>query len=695
MKNYLLPLLLCVSSIQLFAQKNTPYAPNGGVFTPRGTLRVLLVFARFTDAPKTNPNFDNTQQSVDLWNKAPLGLPDYVNPVTGECPDFMFNKVSDFERFKNDDSKTCISKYWNTMSLPKSDFKLIGESFALANGQPTVVDIDPTGSSSWSAMNAKVIERMRLLNPAFDYKRFDQRRNNPSFNFDNSDTLNHKPDGVVDYVIFIYRYNNTWTQQPAPAMERWTGSGGGYAAISNAALLDKNADGTRLSEGFTLPLGMGIPTNLIMHEIAHSLFNCPHFFGANGTIGNYFYSRVCGWSSTSGLQVFQCFSAWERWYLGYIEPQEPLINRDTSFALNDFVTEGDAIRLEIPFSKGQHLWIEHHQKQSIFDTHPWRNSTIDADGSTLSDSPAGIYLTVENCRKTRQVINSAISDDCNSLSLIHANGNYDYYRRDTSISNNWGNTLFFFSRGEANPLAGINPFYYFRDDYNKDGIIFTDINFNGAPNNEGYGKFIAREEISMDDYQNRYDCFGVYNTEKSKAYARSAAFHPGDHLDMSTNPSINALCKYSMKTLQMDTLFLNGLAINFTGTQNDPIVNIQYKQTTLKQSTRYCGNVALPNISGDQAADLVVPKRVKLLINKSGTNNRHKKTEAGDFINPTSFTLRAGSTMRLQKRSTLVIDDATFTIEKGAKLIIEKGAKLKIKASATFINNGVVEKVAK
>ena len=53
------------------------------------------------------------------------------------------------------------------------------------------------------------------------------------------------------------------------------------------------------------------------------------------------------------MKMFQGFNAWERWYLGYIDPtminNEGDIRETNEFVLRDFITTGDAVRIKLPF----------------------------------------------------------------------------------------------------------------------------------------------------------------------------------------------------------------------------------------------------------------------------------------------------------------------------------------------------------
>jgi hypothetical protein len=100
----------------------------------------------------------------------------------------------------------------------------------------------------------------------------------------------------------------------------------------------------------------------------------------------------------------------------------------------------------------------------------------------------------------------------------------------------------------------------------------------------------------------------------------------------------------------------------------------------INRNARWTGNIILPNISADSLADLEISKGKLIDMNKSGTVNRHLKTEEGDFISPTKLLIKSDATVLMRKGSRIVISKgASLEFELGAKLIMEKGAKIIVK----------------
>src|SRR5690606_20327256 len=160
-------------------------------------------------------------------------------------------------------------------------FKFIGEVFTNPQGEPVLVTIDPGDYSSgnWRGVNRLIVQRMMEINPDTTYwQRFDRRTNRPNYTVDNS--TNPQSDGKIDYIVFIYRYNydadpgHPWhNNQPIPGMQNWDGSSGGVFYSTGVITSPNNPiNGFRFPDGVTLCRGAGKPTELFIHEFAHSVY---------------------------------------------------------------------------------------------------------------------------------------------------------------------------------------------------------------------------------------------------------------------------------------------------------------------------------------------------------------------------------------------------------------------------------------
>ena len=678
-------ILLVFLNVFSYAQKPQRLSSFGGSFTPQGEFKALLVFVAFEDYNPANPKFNNKEAKFWGWDVyRNNGLPAVVNAEDGTSVAYIFNTPEDFTKENLENFDYNYSKEFYLMSQGK--FKFMGEVFKDSSGRARAVKINPDEVASWSGMNRKVVEEMKAMNPKMDFSPFDKRSNNPQFRFDNSDTSQYKADGIVDYIIFLYRYKKSWSMQPAPGMQNWIGSGGGFASIGMARIEPYN--GYKLQEGFTMMYQSGV----FIHEIAHTLHNAPHVMGVNHTTGEYFHRPFSGWGTTAGVKMFRGFNAWDRWYIGYTEPvtinSEGDLSQPNELILRDFVSSGDAIRIKLPFVKSQYLWLENRTLEHPFDQHPWAGSVIDTH--TIANNAKGVYAFVERIVDRRSQIISSLGKGTNGLKPLNASGNYDYQICDDEAPshNAWGNTLYKFKRRKPNPLSGTNRWYFFMHDFDGDGTIRINKSYNYASQES---EAIQLEETRPNEFEHLYGAFGVYDSKKSTGYTRSPAFGPGDVLSMTSNPALTNHQRYIYQQQREEPIVLNGLELRFEAIENSTAIRVKiaYAQTRIEQNLRWTGNIELPNISTDARADLILSKRKELHLDKSGTYDRHTQNDKGEFINPTQFLIKADATVKLEKKSTCIIDTgASLVLEKGAILEMDKNSRIKIKKGGRLVLNG-------
>ncbi len=443
------------------------YTPHGGVFTPKGNLRALIIFAQIEEI--------STYSSV--WGNDSIA-PSFVNPLTGRAPEVIFHDSTDFTTYTSQEYKN-LSRFYNLMS--RGQFTMYGDVLSHPNGTPLKIKVSLNGASGWGTLNARVMQKMMDSLPNFDWSPYDQRDNWPDYQFDNSLT---GPDGKPDYVVICYRYSNGMNTNPAYAyVKNWPGSSGGYSVLDGLSGINYNGY-TFDRAGFTLCSGgtrkAGEYLNILTHEIAHELYHCPHIMGANTACGDFFYVPSVGWGMMSSIGKLTVTSnAWESWQLGWnelitgcsqvnsdIQSAGDLVNNGI-YTISDFVTYGDAIRIKIPYTN-DYLWIENHQLISDFDFKPWEGIPLGVDGELVPDFEQGIYMYVESVSPSRLDVPSFYSD-ANKIKVLSASGNWDYWHSETCPPRDpgsfWGNWVFNFQRLMENPLSGANPLSLYIDDY--------------------------------------------------------------------------------------------------------------------------------------------------------------------------------------------------------------------------------------
>ncbi|TVR80859.1 MAG: hypothetical protein EA409_07315 [Saprospirales bacterium] len=712
--------------------RSNGYAPYGSHFTPKGELRSLIVFVAFKgytefgfepwkafDPENPNPNEDNN------------GLPtiiddgyssDYNFHFDGDG--FLFRNVSDFNNsaYMQDHNYAGISKMLYQISDSCDPFLFTAETFTNSMGIPVLVIIDPDDYKGlqWRGINKLVVEKMKEINPGFDLSPFDQRENSPRYNFDNSQT---QPDGVVDNVIFYYRYSaDTSLSSPWRSlnldviqnMYKWSGSRGGYWGGSGVGNESIGSIDFPFSS-FTICSGGGDKRGLFLHELGHAWFNAPHTAGANSVSGPRFCVPTCGISSTgNSIPMTQpMLNAWERWYVGFIEPEEVDDSQsEVIVTLRDYINSGDAARVKIPFSdrdgQVQHLWISNHTGDNAFDVHRWEGRNPGPGSHILPNNGYGLFMMVEDIAPGRNFVN-LFGPGANGFKFLNASGNYDFEwdRDEPYIVNYWGNRLYLMERGKENPVSGNHPWMRLREDIEQTGTIKFDANHNNPnasyPDNEGHP--ILREIVNGND-EITYRGFGVYDPGL-EAHLRNPFFQEGDLLQLGENPFVLNYPKYSNNSYT--SYYLNGLSIEIISIDdthapghNDyrkATVKISFKQTALDKNTRLTGNIVLPDITGDSEADLIIGAGKTLTLDLSGTNERQTlHPESGGFVNPTAFRVDEDAELRMKNAATLDVKEySSLILSENSSLYLEgnggvvdvhETAKLVIEGGSIWLGEG-------
>jgi hypothetical protein len=702
LKSRLLFALIFINTF-IYSQLNSM---NGEVFTPKGDLRALVIFAGFK-------GFDS-DQDMEGW-KHEAEFPEYV--VNGRCPELFFTDTAEFENIPSPNNQS-ISRLFYDMSKNHRPFRFMADVY------PSRVNIDPTKAIGWDGMNRLVIEKLKETNPTFDWSPYDNRTNNPNFKFDNSQS---SPDGKPDYVIICYRYEKFWEKQPVSQMNYWMGSGGGISVLQGVHNFKFNDKYTITEDGFHMnTVGAKSTENfrrLFQHELGHELFSCPHHFGAGATQGSYFRSVTFGWgTSTSSATCTKLINSWEGWLLGWIEIKHDLADFSDNgiYYLDDFATTGEVIRIKIPNTKNQYAWIENHQLKSIFDQSRWTGSLVNEPkgSSGMTNIDTGLFIFNENVVDARENIRTSLVFDMQAINgtrFLNANGNYDYKvptKFGKSWLEYWNNNVYEFERTDANPYDGINPFVFYRFDANKDGKIDNNHDFNMGNATESYQ---IVKEIVGDTGRMLYGNHGCTNSE-AKGYRRKHAFDVGDTLSMCHNPPLTNLARYNYRTEEQEPIFINGLKIIVLSKEKGVYkLKIEFDNNLVSKDLRLAGNLILKDISNKEI-DFWVQNESKILVNKSGTINTLKNNN-GTFtnetkwkidsaslyfsdkteleINDSSSVLLAGNSRLEMLKSKLILKDKAvltfeknthFIIDKKSRIFTEKGAKI-IFLAGSYIND--------
>ena len=419
--------------------RSSKFSGNGKAFTPKGDMRVLIICAGF------GPAFDNNLTVVD-WPSAPDALPQRLSDKST-----FYSNTSDFATYANAEHNQNISRFYYEMSQKK--FRL------LATVYPKRINIDATGSTSFGTLNTKVIQKMQQMDPNFNWSPYDN-RTNPSGSYYVTDNSLSSPDMKPDYIVIIYRYHQSMSPQPVPGMDKWQyANTSGYASIGGLSGINYNGY-TFTNHGYVQVNGRTNIYDLFIHEVAHSLYDCPHYAYANRVVGDYFYGRQ-GWGMMAlDLAPFNCALGWERWYLNWIDIQANNIPADIKSAsdltatgeyiLRDYMTHGDVIRIKIPshrHGKNQYLWLENHQRTNLFDKRRTLSDNCNPPNLYPTDKK-GVVAYIESINDDRTNPGNHTFEDrdaANAVKWLHPKGNYDYgYDTPSSVScHSFGNIIFY------------------------------------------------------------------------------------------------------------------------------------------------------------------------------------------------------------------------------------------------------------
>ena len=624
-----------------FAQVQPKASYYGGCHTPKGRVHILAVFVRFEDRDLMPEN--------TIWrNSSEVGeLPDMAKGN----PNALFD--SDSETLNQPEHIRNLSDFYYQQSGGK--FIITADIFPV---QVPIKHIPETAGNFFerqSKMNIATIDWIATNYPDFDWGKYDQRKNNPSYISDNSDS---KPDSVLDYVLFFYRDPGTT----------------GMSAIGNIAI--KNTP-YKITTGHTSIKTFSDAEHnweYFKHEFAHNLYNCPHYNGANGTVGDKFYMQR-GWGLMSATSTpFFVANAWEKWWLGWIEPQKVSISG--TYKLKDFSSKQDAIRIQIPGTQ-DYLWVENHQK-----INHWDDKLFFKEPDRHPQSAKGIYMFVTSetgFDQSRPVLSPFDPHQCNMIKVMNGEGNFDYTMTGDTVKGE-----FFpcpvWKKGRANPIAGQNDLQGIRFDMNKDNKVEYHPN-HGNLDAKGGEQYEVWAESRGEQSAYTCNCTGDMLD----------GFDTGDEIGLSGIVPILNYPVYDEKKEQLAPYFLNGISIRITDIHKDGTATLSIKMDdcNIRKTTRWCGNLAIPARGAGSIQDWTIQKDAALTLDLSGTPDRstfHSLTQT--YVNPTYLKIDANNHLKIQSGAVLIIDKySKIELSGNAQITVEKGGKLLIKPEGELLLN--------
>lgn len=650
-------------------------------FTPKDTMRVLVIFCGFT----------NDADSNHVIHKNAIWPWDSLAPSNAK---YQFYK--NYNQFNSNSVDTNVSNFFYQMSKQSAKpLKLVADFF------PQRIDVTATntinglggtaGSLSWHQYSKMAIDTIEKYYPTFNWSKYDKRKNSSNFQFDNSDVTTNPPDNNLDYVIFVWRFRKgtqpygTTTTLDAPTgfvtlssltMDITTTSSGTYHI--------KNENAQFITGAFSDSAAL---SRVIVHEMGHSL-GLPHYSGAADEFEKY-YTINNGWGimNSDKAPFSLCANAWDRWYFGWSNITYDLSNvtQNGTYVLRDFVTTGDAIRVQLPFSNGQSIWIENHQRKHPFDKRrkKWLTNGL---GATIPQTANGITLYSENMANSFSKVNLLrYVDDpqgseltgvsaANGIHVYTPEGHFDYTQGTPFSSPEWyNNTIFPYTTNIPNAVGIFNATTYTRYDANNDNKIER---ISGEWNyivhqNGGYSYSILSPNIT---------------------------FQTNDKISLSSKNAPVNIPIYKVFSQKLMPIYLNGISIKVLSYESngDANVEIKFNEYDVTLDTRLAGNIILnKNLADSTLPSLNLASNKSIVIDKSIAPNRTFKLN-GAFVNPSLFICQQSAFIKMNASSSIVVDNGTtFKMEATSKLEINSGAVFTVKRNSILDLEGDAQIIVK
>lgn len=639
MRNRSLLLLILLFGVFFASCGQERLSTNGLVTTPKGNFHALVVFVSFYE--------DSLDGNQKVWSYDEL-------PVFGRGENnSLFN--ADASEIGSEDN---ISKWYSDMSLGK--FQFTADVFP----EPIMVKkhMNSAGMTINRLINKDVFAQLALRED-IDWSKYDQRKNNPGWTFDNQET---DPDGRLDYVILMYR---------GPG-------GGGVAGISGGPFqLTHKGKKYEVRNGFTsVKTGYKRDNFLVMftHEFGHNLWSAVHIGGANGVTGPYFHASYAWGMACPDRRLFLTANAWERWYLGWSEIKHDLSTNNDSgiYLLDDFVTTGEAIRIKIPHTEDQYVWLENHQKINSFDRNRFEKN---ANGELFDFPRKGLVAYIERISGSRDVIHS-FSKHANGIHPIDPSGNYDFSqeRLEEKVKRWWGQKQYDFNTIQPNPISGQSSISLIRSDYNMDGFVGYSINANHP---RGKNEHQAMFRLNGEPFDG--------------AFGEGFYWRPLQKIGIGGNPMIRPVSRYDEGLGVHEATPLNNLSIQLLGYADGKAkVRVRFNDADVETDQVWCGeNIVLP--SGVDSLKIVLKQGVVLNLKQGLTPWYSEVKQEVDgqkvFVGKSRLTIAEGTSLILEPLSKFVIEEgsqlnmdskSTLIVRKGAALIVKKGSQFNVSETA-------------
>lgn len=497
------------------------------------------------------------------------------------------------------------------------------------------------------------------------------------------------------------------------------GSGYGESCMNGRILKTVRGNYTLGSKGTFQCVGSGDfaynPTNIVSHEISHSLFgsNAFHTSGGNHrgsselmpflTIQNGY-----GLMGSSGSGLVGC-NGYERWRMHWKSPSSPAYiscrkenntgscpsdvsraNGNSTFLLRDFLTYGDVIRIKLPYkdsekSSNQYIWLENHKVGS--------NGKLDflQYANRFSCRPqgqAGIYAYYQIGRDVLEGSRDQVwyNNERDNLKIIPAEGYYNYaihFLHDTVYRINCVNykdQKYYHIRQEANPYNGYQDQESQFHPRPGTNCLSRDCEYSM------WRKVIRGRSVdSLVSLGDMRDAFSTH-TKISMATNPSTCNTRVYYNTMQSGGSV-----YKENERNVRSTYLSGLSIEMLPQANrDVLVRIRWDDYDIQGTVYWTGRIVLKEKA------FVKPSAHIYLTQNLTPEQPYRDETTGLFAPRTVFVCESGSEFVLEDHSALSLESGSRVILKsGSTFAVSEKAKLDIPRGCTFeVEEGAILKIS-
>ena len=673
-------ILIAILVIQSFCASAQQNSTNGWYLPTKDTLRVLVIFVEVDY--DTDENLEDLPKGNDNW---PVhGLPAYADSI--------------FDVHWQENPVGIMTKYYQESSL--------GNFIVLGDYLPKLYQVKM--SEMGKANNYTLVKELTKLivadtnlrsNSGLHLKEFDLWKDSKS-----PGSVHEKSGEEFDGIDHIMVFTRNFHKLP---------KGNGMASGSSMGFINgKRTDTYSIFAG-----GHSFPFGILRHELNHLLIGGNNFHAGGGNSAgfkSYFTFLQGGWSMMGGAHssLLTC-SGWDRYWLGWQKTGNDFlisardennkevngdISRETGggiFLLRDFETDGDVIRIKLPFIPEtefqQWLWLENHKTKGLngsdFDVFQYQHHDC------ITPAKAGLYMHVQADANIREGQNIYSNVNADYLRSVIADGNHDFKWEDEPLLldlcvNHAAYVPYYYDPDFENPLTGNHaqefPQYY----TNVDTIL------NGETMRTPFNRRIG----------------DVYERVSMLGNPRHGFREGGNkRLGVGTNPSsanmltlVNTRRPAKNDDQNNRKIYINGLSVEILRTLPDAslIVEVRFDDNIIDQNRRWSApEIILDNHILD-GPDLIVKEYLILDIGETMTRFDKPETVNGTtyFTDPTTMIVKSGAelvvegSITLKANSKLIIETGgTLTINKKAKIYVENGSELILKSGAIKRGKGKVK----